>query len=247
MSRPRATFRQTGFTLTELAVVLVIVALLIGGMLLPLAAQDELRRTQETQRTLSEIREALIGYVATNDRLPCPATAGSNGLADPAVPSACNATFGNGFIPAATLGIAPVDANGFAVDAWGNRIRYAVTTASGNAFTNSGVRGYYVANGIFPTADLRVCSSSAPIVANKCANPETSNVLTNTAVAVVFSVGKNGGDNGGADETINLGAGPIFVFHNPTPRESGNEFDDIVVWLSPNILFNRMIAAGRLP
>ena len=31
--------RHTGFTLTELAVVMVIVALLVGGMLVPLSAQ----------------------------------------------------------------------------------------------------------------------------------------------------------------------------------------------------------------
>jgi prepilin-type N-terminal cleavage/methylation domain-containing protein len=36
-----------GFTLTEMAVVLLILTLLIGGMLMPLSAQDEVRRTAE--------------------------------------------------------------------------------------------------------------------------------------------------------------------------------------------------------
>lgn len=240
---------QSGFTLTELAVVLMIVALLIGGMLVPLSAQNDIRNVNETQKTLNDIRDALLGYAVANDRLPCPATAGSNGLADPLTAAVCNASFNGGFVPAATLGVTPTDASGFAIDAWGNRIRYAVTTASGNAFSNAGIRGYYLANiNTLPASDLRVCASATPISGGKCANPEITNVLTNTAVAVIFSVGKNGGDAGGADEAINLGANPIFVFHTPTPSSSTNgEFDDIVNWISPNIVFNRMVAAGKLP
>ena len=48
-----------GFTLTELAVVLMIVALLIGGMLVPLSAQNDIRNVNETQKTLNDIRDAL--------------------------------------------------------------------------------------------------------------------------------------------------------------------------------------------
>ena len=40
----------------------------------------------------------------------------------------------------------------------------------------------------------------------------------------------------------------VFVSHTPTPSNAANgEFDDIVVWISPNILFSRMVAAGQLP
>jgi hypothetical protein len=67
-------------------------------------------------------------------------------------------------------------------------------------------------------------------------------------VAVIFSLGKNAPTGGtGADEAANINNDPVFVSHTPTPASSGNEFDDLVTWLSPNILFNRMIAAGRLP
>ena len=236
-----------GFTLTELAVVMVILALLIGGLLLPLAAQDEMRRTQETQKILTDIHEALIGYAIINDRLPCPAMADSNGLAKPESAGNCVADFSNGFVPAVTLGLMPIDQAGFAIDAWGNRIRYALSTASSNALSN-GIRTYYQSSGGFPSADLRVCTSSTAISAGKCANPETTNLLTKSAVAVIFSVGKNGGDNGGADEQVNKGASPLFISHAKTDDKFSNgEFDDIVIWLSPNILYSRMIAAGRLP
>jgi hypothetical protein len=55
-----------------------------------------------------------------------------------------------------------------------------------------------------------------------------------------------------ADEYTNAttGAGTTFVsrtYQDTGATGTGGEFDDIVVWLSPNILFNRMVAAGQLP
>jgi hypothetical protein len=50
----------------------------------------------------------------------------------------------------------------------------------------------------------------------------------------------------GTDEIANTNGDDNFVSHVPS-NVVGNEFDDIVVWLSPNILFNRMIAARKLP
>lgn len=71
----RFSHRADGFTLIELAMVLFIVSLLIGGLLLPLAAQNEIRGRQETDKALANIREALIGFAVVNGRLPCPAVA----------------------------------------------------------------------------------------------------------------------------------------------------------------------------
>jgi len=239
---PRGLTLHAGFTLTELSVVLVIVTLLISGMILPLSAQDNIRRAQDTQRTLGDASEALIGFATTHDRLPCPAVDGATGVESPSGGGAvCTAT--TGFLPATTLGISPVDQNGYALDAWNQRIRYAVTSANGGAFTTtSGMRSATL-TALAP--NLRVSVSAAAAATD----------LTTTAVAVIWSVGKNGSDltTGGvsADESENpnpnSGAHPDptvdrFVSHEPTPA-----FDDIVVWLSPNILFNRMIAAGRLP
>jgi prepilin-type N-terminal cleavage/methylation domain-containing protein len=73
MTRPAN--RSSGFTLLELAMVLFIVSLLIGGLLLPLSAQNEIRGRQETDKALANIREALIGFAVVNGRLPCPAVA----------------------------------------------------------------------------------------------------------------------------------------------------------------------------
>lgn len=235
-----------GFTLAELAVVLVIVALLLGGLLMPLSAQNDSRQISETQKTLSDIRDALIGYAAANGRLPCPATAASNGIESPAGGGNCNSVVANnnfsGFVPAATLGIGPTDGSGYAIDAWGNRIHYAITAANGAAFTTpSGMRTTTIAT-LAP--DLRLCADA------RCATPLTSGGV----VAVIYSTGKNSGTGGvGADEAQNPNpnggsADATFVSHTPTPASApGGEFDDIVIWLAPGTLYNRMIAAGQLP
>lgn len=72
-ARSYAHRQARGFTLTEIAVAVAILALLLGGLLIPLSTQVELARVRETQRQLEAIREALIGYAVANGRLPCPA------------------------------------------------------------------------------------------------------------------------------------------------------------------------------
>lgn len=232
--------KQIGFTLTELAVVMVIVALLIGGMLLPLSAQQDIRARQDTDRTLSDIREALVGFASANGRLPCPATATSNGLEQPAGGGACTCVSPDCFLPAATLGITPINGVGQAVDGWQYPVRYAVTAANSNAFsTSDGLKAIW---GTPPAPDLTVCSTSACAV-----------TLASNAVAVIWSTGKNTASGGtSADEREN--PNPQTGAGNPDPtanrfvsHEPGPDFDDQVIWLSQNILYNRMISAGRLP
>src|SRR5882724_5344834 len=239
---------QYGFTLVEIAVVMVVIALLLGGLLVPLSAQVELRRTSDTQKYLDEIRETSIGFAVSNTRLPCPATAASAGVESPSGGGACTNNY-NGFVPAATLGLAVVDDQGFAVDPWGNRIRYAVTNANGNAFTTVGGMSTTGLGTLAP--NLLICSTATGISATSCA---AGTALTSGVPAIIYSTGKNGGYGGtGLDEAANPNANSanndrVFVSHVPSPSSATNgEFDDIMTWLSPNALYNRMIAAGRLP
>ncbi len=250
---PRLTLAR-GFTLTELAVVVAIIALLIGGMLMPLLAQDDVRRSQQTQKQLKEAIEALIGHAAANGRLPCPATAASNGQESFAAGgSALNgncSNFQDGFLPAATLGLAPTNSNGLLIDAWNQPIRYAVYTGTINGAVNPFTRIDGAKGATMPELGkvdaLSICVSATGIAAANCGAAAR---LADRAPAVLLSIGRNGAiGGGGADEAANLNGDAVFVSHDPAPAGAANgEFDDIVVWLSPNLLFNRMIAAGRLP
>ena len=272
------TIRQRGFTLIELAIVLLILGALFAGILIPFTTQVELRRVGETQKTLLEIREALIGFAAAKGRLPCPASAGSNGQESPAaggdtINGNCS-NFFDGFVPGALLGIGPVDGAGFVLDAWNNRIRYAVSnnnqippgtpppppappanfdfTGLGTFPSSSGEMRNVGMPGLKP--DLHVCSTATGITATTCA---AGTSLVDTAVAVIYSTGPNANrpDPGGLRIDENANPNPnsadnnrTFVSHDRAGENHPNgEFDDIVIWLSPNILYARMIAAGRLP
>lgn len=236
---------QSGFTLVEMAIVLMIVGLLLGGLLVPLSAQMDQRNVSDTQKTLSEIKEALIGYAIANGRLPCPAINGSNG--GESFAGGGNAgngicfTYYNGYVPAATLGITSAVDNqgntGFAVDGWGNRIRYAVTTSNSNAFTKTNGMSSTGMSSLSP--NLLVCSTASGSTSSSCAS---GTALTSSpgVPAVIFSTGKTIGT--GSDETENTDNDQVFVSHTPAPT-----FDDLVDWISPNILYNRMVAAGKLP
>jgi prepilin-type N-terminal cleavage/methylation domain-containing protein len=189
---PEPTIHQRGFTLTELAIVMFIVALLIGGMLMPLSAQQDVRAFRDTEKLLSEAREAVFGFAILNERLPCPATANSAGretfcsTADYPCSGAEeyayeSVTGGNnsgvcfdyygGFLPAVTLGIQPTDGNGFAVDYWGsnpaNRVRYAVSTNSLNTAGTTPTPYALTQEEAMKTAvikpELAVCSSGAQV------------------------------------------------------------------------------------
>lgn len=230
-----------------MAIALAIAALVLGAGLTLLLTQLDQQRIQDTKTLLGDAQDALIGFAIANDRLPCPASATSNGVEDPAVVTGtCNHPY-DGFLPAVTLGLPGVDANGYLIDAWRlrqNRIRYAVTTANGRAATTpNGIKAVTM-SGFTP--DLAVCASAAGIAATSCG---TATVLTNNAIAVIFSIGKNAPNGGaGADEAANLDGDPVFVSHTLAPAEAaGGEFDDQLTWLSPSILFNRMVQAGRLP
>lgn len=274
MKTRRADFRKaSGFSLLEMAVVLTIVGLLIAGLLPALSVQIEIQRIKDTRKQVEEIKEALVGYATINGRLPCPASATSNGLESfcsnangacgnevlsPApAHGRCSSPY-NGFVPAATLGLSPVDAQGYMIDAWSNRIRYAVSTASVASvytFTAPGaMRAATIAN---LKSDLYVCASSpnAGNPSQSATSCGTAATLTSTAPAVIYSIGKNGGSGGSSPDELananpftNPGASPnsyedrVFVSHDPTAT-----FDDIVTWISPNILIGRMVAVGQLP
>lgn len=230
--------RQHGFSLVEIAMVLVIVGLLIGGLLTPLSTQMEQRRVADTRRALEEAREALIGYAVRNGHLPCPAISAVNGEEDRSG-YRCTDERRDGFLPWATLGLPKLDA-------WNHLYRYSVTPA----FADSGQRFKLIT-----PRDITVYTRD-PLGNLAYAAPAQD------VPAVVVSHGKNGYGAyselgvpaantaaGGDDERANAQSDVNFMARPPSDNRAlpGGEFDDQVVWVSPNILFNRMVAAQVLP
>ncbi|OGA50520.1 MAG: hypothetical protein A3G24_22215 [Betaproteobacteria bacterium RIFCSPLOWO2_12_FULL_62_13] len=255
--------RARGFTLLELAIALFIITLVLGALLVPLTTQIAQRRISDTQKTLDDIKEALLGFAVSTTRLPCPASATSNGVESfctSATPNPCGAELltyqahgrcfaqYNGFVPGTTLGLAATDAQGYAIDAWGTRIRYAVTaSASANVSIFTSTNGMRLTTLTALVPDLYVCASSTGVTATTCG---TAQILTTSAPVVIFSLGLNANTGGGtsADEAANLNGDQVFVSRvRSDPGSTGGEFDDIVTWLSENVLYNRMVAAGQLP
>lgn len=245
--------RAAGFTLVEMAVVLLIVALLLGGLLPTLSSRVEQQRMSEVRKQLDEIEQAVIGYALSSGRLPCPASSSSKGTESFASGgSAANgdcSNFNDGYAPAATLGL--VTADGYAVDPWGNRIRYALTKSNNKAFTS--INGMSATGMSSLTPDLLVCTTATGISATSCASGAALTASPGVPL-VIYSTGKNGSYGGtGADEAANPNANSnnndrVFVSHTPTASSAANgEFDDIVIWLSPSILLGKMVAAGKLP
>ena len=249
---------KRGFTLVEVMVVLVVLAVILSGLAVPVAAQLQLRRQEELRRQLDDAREALLGFAATQGRLPCPASAASGGneafaAGGSAADGRC-ANFHDGYLPGAALGLSPLDAEGFVRDPWltpRNRLRYAVYTGTVNGVDNPLTR----ANGLQAATlaglgnaphYLFICASGTGVTASGCG--PAANQLTRKAAFVLLSVGPNGADipAPASDEGRNLDGDGVFVSHERSDLP-GREFDDVVTWVPVHLLAGRLLAAGRLP
>lgn len=236
-----------GFTLVEIAVVLTIVGILLAGLLPTISSQIEQQRRNETRKQMEDIQQALIGYAMINGRLPCPADgtqasnqAGAGIAATTGTGSAmtCSTAAGVTVLPWATLGVNETDA-------WGRRFTYSVTMTFADGADGTGCAGT-ITSGV----SFQLCSAGNLSVQSA----ETGGtIIASNIPAVIVSHGSNGlggytttgqritGASG--DELGNADADPIFINHDFVQ----NGFDDLVVWLSPNILVNRMVTAGKLP
>lgn len=239
--------RVYGFTLVETAIVLLIVALALGGLVVTLGESADNTRRAEAQLQIRRIEDALYGFAQSTGRLPCPASTTSDGAEDPITGGEC--LMWHGFVPNRTLGLSgAVNSDGLLLDPWGNPYRYSVSslgTASGRAFTtNTGLKFTFTNNNpLLPGTDLiRVCSDSS------CAD-----VIADATPIVVISMGRNWTDFNSAAELLNSGGTIVNGYRLSSNNDfvltdfSENNFDDIVSWISPNILYSRMISAGLLP
>ena len=267
---------SSGFTLIEVAMVMVIIGLMLAASIAPLSSMIERNKVAETEVILNDVIEALYGYAASTGRLPCPTDAANMGIERPAGGGACNPGLSgaaiSGFVPGNTLGLTgSYSQEGLLLDAWGNPIRYSITSSNANAFTTTGAQIKVVTPAAL-TPNLNICNTSIGATPTACA--ANTAVVTN-AVAIVMSLGKDGanavlgGSVQGVDQRANsdersLPDGPapgvliyrvggaantVFVARTTSYNTAnpGGVFNDQVKWISPFTLYARMYASGQLP
>jgi hypothetical protein len=226
------------------------------------SAQEEQRSILDTRRRLELAAEAVIGFAIAQGRLPCPATSGSAGAESLSTGTmsaggACTTNFG-GFLPARSVGFAPQDNDNFGVDAWGNRLRYAVSsTITGCTGTESAhftTRASLKANGLgCRPNDLVVCQSSTGTApGGSPPSCGTANAVTDQGVVafIVYSTGKNGASAAiyGADETANSDGDALFVSREPGGQNTSTSiYDDQLLWIPVGTLYGKLTTAGVLP
>lgn len=272
---------QSGFTLIEIAIVLLIVTILLGYTVAMFPIQQELKQYRQTNAEMDEIVDALIAFAQVNGRLPCPDTTGNvngtaagifDGIEDTddliinldgtagtdVIPDNCKSFFG--FLPSATLGMnGDINDDNQLQDPWSNAYGYAVsgvdTGGEANFFgvdlvTPNGIRGEGLLN---VTPDLFVCDDSSATGVDANCTAAASNAVVSNVAAVIISLGKSNDlvttSNIQAENFDDFNDGTNDKVYVSTTRSDATaaEFDDVVRWISPNLLFSKMIEADQLP
>ena len=213
--------RNNGFTLVEMAVVVLIMGLLIGGMLIPLSIQVENAGRQETSKTLENISEALLGFAVIHRRLPCPDTDG-DGIEN----APCAGTEGD--VPWATLGTGQRDA-------WNHRIRYRAD----DKFTDPA----WIADSPDTTGGLGITNLAGTALTTADPHGPVAIIFS----CGKNGLPDDGNDaNGTADNPVCTNPGtPDGTYIQNIYMD--DRFDDLLIWVSKNTLLNRMVAAGQWP
>lgn len=208
-----------------MAIVLAIIAMLLGGMLPLISGQMEQARRTETRKHLDEIKEALIGYAIINGYLPCPTTttdptSANYGVADA---SCSSAPTSEGILPWKTLGVSEMDA-------WGSK-----RLSSGDSWPGPGYWRYRVDRSFVSTFSLSTTFTDSLVIQDNSGNSITT--TSERPAALVYSTGPDITADG-ANTTFDA------TYQSDVPSSS---FDDILIWVSRPQLFNRMVMAGKLP
>jgi prepilin-type N-terminal cleavage/methylation domain-containing protein len=238
--------QHAGFSLVELTVVLVIVALLSSGLLLGLSAQRDVTSNQEAQRQLDNIKDALLAFAITNGRLPCPAiptlanTISSAGQEDKNAINVCNLE--HGVLPWTSLGLPETDP-------WGQRFTYFASAKFTKPIVAPALASFTLATGV-PTDPATPDDNSG--TANVKATAASGSNIASDLAAVVVSHGPLGAGAyttdgsklavAAGDEDENANATLTFV-----SRTQSGDFNDQLIWISPNQLKSRLVAVGKLP
>lgn len=119
--------RNSGFTLIEMATVILLMGILASLGLSTLVAKVQQTAFKVTDQRLETVKEAMISYLRRNKRLPCPDDyldlEEFDGKEDPLGGGTCDNNVGFGVLPYSTLGLS----RNQVIDGWGNLFSYHVS------------------------------------------------------------------------------------------------------------------------
>jgi hypothetical protein len=204
------------------------------------ATQIQSKRSDQ-KRQFTRVEQALHGYAMINGQLPCADTDG-NGLEN-RTGGDCESGADQGALPTATLGLSRRDA-------WGHPLYYAVTPGYAGDPEDSA-----------PETSAFTFDDDGTLDIFDDHDPATRNPVAQEVPAVVVSFAAQGGqvwtDSGfvcpGAgtgfsdNEIDNCDGDDFFVDAGYSSAESGERFDDMIIWLSDPVLKSRMVDAAKLP
>ncbi|MEZ0316035.1 MAG: prepilin-type N-terminal cleavage/methylation domain-containing protein [Methylophilaceae bacterium] len=261
MRKSQKMFRsQRGFTLVEMAVVLVIAGALLGAGLKLLNVQSERAAISVTQKHQETIKQALITYLGRMSRLPCPDTdsppEGVDDNRDAA--GACTSFFGR--VPYLDLGLDRATV----LDGWDNYITYVVSprwtltynpAAAGNIYQTN-----IMANAFWPGVRIGGITVSDRFPWNAAALTVIANAGAGTGDALaLISHGKTGMgafNTGnifndippGVDERANVNIAGLSIISRDINEVAGpgGQFDDIVMSVSPTEMITPLVNSGAV-
>jgi prepilin-type N-terminal cleavage/methylation domain-containing protein len=186
---------RRGFSLVEIAIVLVVVGLLVSGGLIGLAPVLDNSKIVQTNAQMDKIEQALVLYVIQNGCLPCPAAPAADvtgeatdstgsytsGCGNGVACSASPATRTQGPVPWINLGLSRDDV----LDAYGSYIDYIVAADSATGLNRNSTSMVRTPPSTYPTApELEVQNAGGTV----------QTTSANYAAYVLISHGKDRSD-----------------------------------------------------
>jgi prepilin-type N-terminal cleavage/methylation domain-containing protein len=194
-----------GFTLLEIAIVMVIIGILSGGGVGLMRMLTERKARNATLDYLQQVRTALVSYAATNGRLP---------WADSDADGAENSGDAMGTLPYRTLQIAPADA-------YKRNLRYEINAnlAADRSATCSALRAGLTIRPLVVDADGAATAFSVAAVLIS-AGPMDAD--SNGNVFDALGAGTHQGNNANGNPNY-LRNPPVLTFDDLTAYIGGNE------------------------
>lgn len=223
-----------GFSLLEMAIVLVVLGVLARATLVPLAAMEASRKHARMTNEVQIVRDALVAELIAQGALPCPVSSDDS--------TVCPL---RGGVPSQRLALnIASDAQGAALDPWGRPYMYALADTDTIDTGALGLPDWAQASDIVSSgiSNLRGSLTICREARSPCGSSDT---LANDLVFVVVS---HGADASAADlQGLNQASEGSTFTKAPESSVAGHRFDDALVWLSRSEAVWWLLRAHRLP